>query len=107
MQFLLLTLKFYLPLWCTRSPYGPSVTKGEKGIRCESGTMPVAVSPTPRRPQGSHIQGVLLIVFFATGKPGRHDERTSQKTCLCNLDFGLQDYGLNRNAFYGYYIGLA
>ena len=42
---------------------------------------------------------VLLIVFFATGKPGRHDKRRSQKTCLCNYDFDLQDYGFESKYF--------
>ena len=45
---------------------------------------------------------VLLIVFFATGKPGRHDKRRSQKTCLCNYDFDLQDYGFESKYFYNH-----
>ena len=43
-----LSLDFYYLCRGIRSSYEPSVTKSEKGIRCESGTIPVAVSPTPK-----------------------------------------------------------
>ena len=43
-----LSLDFYYFCRRIRSSYEPSVTKSEKGIRCESGTIPVAVSPTPK-----------------------------------------------------------
>ena len=51
--------------------------KGEKGIRCESGTIPVAVYL-------DSIVGVMFVAFFATGKywEGATNEM-SQKTYLC------------------------
>ena len=52
-------------------------SKSEKGIRCESGTIPVAVYL-------DSIVGVMFVAFFATGKywEGATNEM-SQKTYLC------------------------
>ena len=79
---------------CTRSLKATSWPKGEKGIRCESGTIPVAVY------LNSAIR-VWFIAIFATGNywEGAIDEM-SQKTYLGALKrLYLQDYGCESKLF--------
>ena len=70
---------------------------GEKGIRCESGTIPVAVYL-----DSSH--GVMFVAFFATGKIlGRRNKRDESEDLPVHLDdWYLQDTGKNQNLFYNH-----
>ena len=77
---------------CTRSHKATSWLEGEKGIRCESGTIPVAVYL-------NSVIRVQFIAIFATGNywEGAIDEM-SQKTYLGALKrLYLQDTGVNQN----------
>ena len=69
-------------------------SKGEKGIRCESGTIPVAVYL-------DSIDGVMFVAFFATGKIlGRRNKRDESEDLPVHLDdWYLQDTGVNQNCF--------
>ena len=71
--------------------------KGEKGIRCESGTIPVAVYL-------DSIQGVMFVAFFATGKIlGRRNKRDESEDLPVHLDdWYLQDTGVNQNLFFNH-----
>ena len=68
-----------------------SAAKSEKGIRCKSGTMPVAVILIRK----DYLSQSLPLV--QTGKA--RQEGISQKTCLCEMDFDLQAYGFAINVF--------
>jgi len=79
---------------CTRSLKATSWPKGEKGIRCESGTIPVAV----------YLNSAIRVWFIAIFATGNYWEGAingmSQKTYLGALKgFYLQDTGVNQNCF--------
>ena len=79
---------------CTRSHKATSWLEGEKGIRCESGTIPVAV----------YLNSVIRVQFIAIFATGNYWEGAingmSQKTYLGALKgFYLQDTGVNQNCF--------
>ena len=77
---------------CTRSLKATSWPKGEKGIRCESGTIPVAV----------YLNSAIRVWFIAIFATGNNWEGAingmSQKTYLGALKgLYLQDTGVNQN----------
>jgi len=81
-------------LSCTRSHKATSWPKGEKGIRCESGTIPVAV----------YLNSAFRVWFIAIFATGNNWEGAingmSQKTYLGAFEgLYLQDTGVNQNCF--------
>ena len=70
--------------------------KSEKGIRCESGTIPVAVY------LGFRSGEFMFVAFFATGKIlGRRNKRDESEDLPVHLDdWYLQDTGVNQNLFF-------
>ena len=64
----------------------------EKGIRCESGTIPVAVYPD------SYIKSLVCCILCHWRKLGRRDKRDESEDLPVHLDdWYLQDTGKNQN----------
>jgi hypothetical protein len=70
---------------------------GEKGIRCESGTIPVAVYLDSCQKES------MFVAFLATGKNilGRRNKRDESEDLPVHFyDWYLQDTGVNQNLFF-------